>query len=137
MSETTKRDLARIEFLEAAVAYRRVIDRDSTSSEIHNLIIKELRAWEAYRDLLDGKEENAPLDEQRWFCPHCGTKQPAFNWQLVGQVAIGVGALQYFNVICSVETCRRLITVCMVGYIPDKDMVAQAQAQMRDKFGRA
>ena len=142
MSETTKRDLARVEFLTACAEYFRAEDRfahaGSDAREASNQTVelwnKMPLAWAKYRDLLDGTEKNETLDEHRWFCPHCGGQRTPFNFQLVAQVLMGVGAVQYFNVFCGVETCRKLLTVAMVGFVPEQQLIDQAHAQMRGKL---
>lgn len=135
MSETTRLDLARAEFLKTVTKYFRDFDRNHVWNVSISHEVEE--AWNSYRDILDGKTENASLDESRWFCPHCGTKQPAFIWQMVGQVVIGVGALQYFNVFCGEPTCRKLLSVSLVGFKPDAEMMAAARSQIGGKFPRA
>jgi hypothetical protein len=134
MSDYTKRDKARAELLEAIVNYFRSIDRredrDPEADEPSMYAERAKSAWANYRDLLDGKTENAVLDENRWYCPHCGTERPPHKFQLVGEVLMGIGALQYFNVICGNESCTKLLAVIGAGFMPEASMIAQARAHM-------
>jgi hypothetical protein len=134
MSETTKLDLAREEFLKAAVTFMRGRDKDQWDIDVEaEAFVPVSRSWGVYRDLLDGKKDNAPLDEYRWFCPYCGACRPKFAFQLVGEALMGIGAIQYFNIFCGVETCRKLLTVAMAGFMPEAQMIAAARAQMAGK----
>jgi hypothetical protein len=76
-------------------------------------------------------------DPARWYCPYCGKDRPSFNFQLVGQAVIGIGALQYFNIFCAEENCRKLLSVAMIGFVPEAQLLEQARQQMRSKVGVA
>lgn len=133
MSDWTKRDQARVEFLNAAVEQWRASDAqksDATAAAWG----KTKAAWEKYRDLIDGNAENGELDKDRWYCPHCGAERPAWNFHFVGVVVMGIGAVQYFNVYCEREECRKLITVMLAGFVPEVQLIAEAKAQMRRKI---
>lgn len=134
MSEWTKRDQARVAFLNAAVERCRLHEQvDPARAEVEKTYNAEFEAWVTYRDLIDGKAENSELDPNRWYCPHCGAERPAWNFQLVGLVSMGIGAIQYLNVFCGNESCRKLITVMGVGFLPEAAAIAAAKNQMRVK----
>lgn len=133
MSEWTKRDQARVDFLNKTVAFFRALDAHVTGPEFDLRDVEMAAAWKVYRDLIDGKAENATLDPDRWFCPHCGAARPEWNFHLVGVVVMGIGAIQYFNVYCSNDSCRKLITVMLAGFAPEAALLAQAQEQIKNK----
>jgi hypothetical protein len=139
MSNWTKRDEARVNFLNACVDLFRTADDPATGGRVPvgpgmggtgGAPALAYDAWRKYRDLIDGKVENLPLNEHRWFCPHCGQERPPLQFQLIGEALIGIGALQYFNVACANEACRRLLAVNLVSFIPDAVMVEEARRQM-------
>lgn len=141
MSDWTKLDQARVAFLDASVAYHRAIDKQpeecAPGQDSDALLQKQSLAWDVYRELLDGKEENAPFDEHRFFCPHCGKERPKYAMQLIGEALLGIGAIQYFNVICGEENCRKLLTVSVIGFVPEAQMIDLARAQMKRFGGQA
>jgi hypothetical protein len=137
VSEWTKQDQARADFVDAAIAYFRRMDESidpGDECEADRAFETMESKWLPFRDLLDGAAENAPLDPARWFCPHCGKERPSFNFQLVGQAVFGIGALQYFNIFCGEETCRKLLSVAMVGFMPEAQVLDEARRQMRGKI---
>jgi Caudovirales tail fibre assembly protein, lambda gpK len=134
MNETwTKRDQARVEFLDAAVELFRTQEHALDFGVATPEQKKAYAAWSKYRELLDGKEENTALDPDRWFCPYCGAQRPKYYFQFIGEALLGIGTLQYFNAVCGNESCRKLLGVIGAGFMAEAQMIALAKEQMRQK----
>jgi hypothetical protein len=130
MAEWTKLDQARADFMAAAMEYCRVRDElgDGPAADAAHYQLSE--KGRDFRDLYNGQAQNVALSADRWYCPHCGAERPAFSLQLVAEVQMGVGAIQYFNVFCSEDRCRKLITVMLAGFMPEASLIEQAQQQI-------